>query len=329
MPLPPGYSLMSTQGPPGPLISVVTPALNEAEAIGELLAALAEVAERNHLQLEIIVVDDGSTDGTWERLLEAAGADPRIRGIRLRRTFGKAAALAAGFAAARGDVIVTIDADLQDDPQEIPLLLAKLEVGLDAVSGWKQQRQDPWHKVWASRLFNYVVGLVSGVRLHDHNCGLKAYRRAVVEELQLYGELHRFIPVLAHARGFKVGEVVVRHRPRRHGRSKFGAQRLVRGALDLLTVMFLTGYRYRPLHLIGGVGLLAFVAGAAGLGYLAVLWLMGHRPIGDRPLLTYSLLSNLLGTQLMAVGFLAELLTTYHVEKEKPYHIAEQTPTPP
>jgi len=319
---------MNNPTPPSPLVTVVTPALNEGETIGELLAALLRMAEDQELRLEVIAVDDGSTDETWARITEAAGGDQRVRGIRLRRTCGKAAALAAGFAAAHGDVIVTIDADLQDDPAEIPLLLAQLDAGLDAVSGWKQQRRDPWHKVWASRLFNAVVGLVTGVRLHDHNSGLKAFRRAVIEEVQLYGELHRFIPVLAHARGFKVGEVVVRHRPRLHGRSKFGAQRFVRGALDLLTVMFLTGYRYRPLHLIGGVGLVAFVLGAIGLGYLAVLWLLGVRPIGDRPLLTYSLLSNLLGTQLMAVGFLAELLTTYHVEKEKPYHIAEETPQP-
>jgi len=201
-----------------------------------------------------------------------------------------------------------------------------LNQGYDTVSGWKRRRHDPWHKVWPSRIFNLLVAWLTGVRLHDVNCGLKAYRREAVEEVALYGELHRFIPVLAHAKGFRAGEVEVAHRPRKHGKSKFGARRFVRGLLDLLTVKFLTGYGTRPLHLFGGLGLLSFTGGFAGLTYLGILWLSGHRPIGGRPLLSYSIMAVLLGGQMLALGFLGELLIAYHIRREPPYSIRQVIP---
>jgi len=285
------------------------------------------VSQAHHLDLEILFVDDGSSDGTWEVIGSLASADSRVRGIRFRRNFGKAAALGAAFKRATGDTIVTLDADLQDDPSEVPRMLERLDSGLDAVTGWKRRRHDPWHKVWPSRLFNLVVSRVTQVRLHDHNCGFKAYRSEVVKELRLYGELHRFIPVLAHSRGFRVGELEINHRPRLHGRSKYGARRFVRGLLDLLTVTFLTGFGQRPLHLLGGVGLVAFLLGFVGMAYLAVERALGAH-IGGRPLLTYSLMSLLLGTQLVALGIIAELLIAQGTREEDRYSIAQTTDSP-
>jgi glycosyltransferase involved in cell wall biosynthesis len=311
------------------LISVVIPVLNEAENLPQLAAELKQVALDHRLRLEVLFVDDGSTDDTWRVIADLAAGDPRFQGIRLRRNFGKAPALAAGFAAARGEIVVTMDGDLQDDPNEVPKLLAALDAGHDTVSGWKRTRRDPWHKVLPSRVFNLLVAWLTGVRLHDVNCGLKAYRREALEEVSLYGELHRFIPVLAHAKGFRAGEVEVNHRPRRHGHSKFGTRRFVRGLLDLLTVKFLTGYGTRPLHLLGGVGLLAFLAGFVGLAYLAVIWCLGRGPIGTRPLLTYSIMAVLLGAQMIALGFLAELFIAYHIRREPPTSIAETAPPRP
>lgn len=307
-------------------ISVVIPALNEAESLPQLTAELKEVAAEHDLLIDVIIVDDGSTDETWGVIQQLAAADARFSGIRLRRNFGKASALAAGFAAARGAVIVTMDGDLQDDPREIPKLLSKLDEGHGTVSGWKRERRDPWHKVWPSRLFNLAVRWLTGVKLHDVNCGLKCYQREAVEEVALYGELHRFIPVLAEAKGFRAAEVEVHHRPRMHGRSKFGTRRFVRGLLDLLTVKFLTGYGTRPLHLFGGIGLLFLILGGAGLLYLAILWLCGRGPIGTRPLLAYSVMAALLGGQMVAMGFLAELFIAYHIRREPPYSIAEEAP---
>jgi glycosyltransferase involved in cell wall biosynthesis len=226
-----------------------------------------------------------------------AAADPRVRGIRFRRNFGKAAALTAGFRTARGSIVFTLDGDLQDDPAEIPRFLAKLEEGetFDVVSGWKRTRHDPWHKVGPSRVFNRMVSALTGCKLHDHNCGFKAYRREVLDEVTLYGELHRFVPVLAQERGFRVTEVVVNHRARKFGRSKYGFARFIKGLLDLLTVHFLSRYGQRPLHVLGALGLAMLAMGGLGLTYLAVIWLMGDRPIGNRPLMFYSgtLLGNI------------------------------------
>jgi len=307
------------------MISIVIPARDEQDNLEPLFEELREVITTHALDAEIIFVDDGSRDGTWARIRRLAERDPRVRGIRLRRNFGKAAALVAGFRAARGELIFTLDADLQDDPNEIPNFLRKLEEGFDAVNGWKRKRHDPWHKVIPSRIFNLLVSWMTGLKLHDHNCGFKCYRTEVLREIRLYGELHRFVPVLAHARGFRVAEIPVRHRPRTRGRSKYGPKRFIKGFLDLLTVKFLTGYGQRPLHVLGSLGMLAFVLGLAGIVYLGVLWLFpSHRPIGTRPLLTYSLLGVLLGAQMISIGFLAELLIAVSAREEAGFSIAER-----
>ena len=254
-----------------------------------------------------------------------------MHGLRLRKNFGKAAALSAGFHAAGGELILTMDGDLQDDPAEIVSFLAAMQKGHDVVSGWKRTRHDPWHKVWASRLFNLLVSVLTGVRLHDHNCGMKCYRAEVCREIRLYGELHRFIPVLAAARGFKVGEIEIRHRPRRFGHSKYGMRRFVKGFLDLLTVKFLTGFGQRPQHLLGSIGLLSFVAGGLGMIYLTITWLINvwapdsYKPLHTRPLLIYSVAALLLGAQMVSIGFLAELITAYQSRDEDSYSIAEHT----
>lgn len=305
------------------MISVVIPVYNERESLatlhGELDRAFAALGPA-----EFLFVDDGSRDGSWAVVRSLAEADPRVRGLRLRRNFGKAAALTAGFQAARGAIVFTMDADLQDDPAEVPRFLQKLDgEGLDVVSGWKKTRHDPWHKVGPSRVFNRAVSTITGCHLHDHNCGFKAYRREVLDEVGIYGELHRFVPVLAHARGFRVGEVVVNHRPRKYGRSKYGVARLVKGFLDLLTVRFLTRFGQRPLHALGAFGLVSLVLGGLGLTYLAIEWLAGHRPIGPRPLLIYSAALLVVGTQLVCLGILAELITSYNLRPSDTYSVAE------
>jgi dolichol-phosphate mannosyltransferase len=320
------------------VISVVIPVFNEADSLLPLYAEIAEVARREGLDLEVLFVDDGSTDGSWKVIHELARQHAVVHGIRFRRNFGKAAALSAGFHAARGDVLLTLDADLQDDPAEIPRFLSALEApdvgALDVVSGWKLVRHDPWHKVWPSRVFNWMVSRLTGVRLHDHNCGMKCYRAEVFREIRLYGELHRFIPVLAAARGYKVGEIAIRHRPRRFGKSKYGMRRFVKGFLDLLTVKFLTGFGQRPQHLLGSLGLVSFLLGSLGLLYLGVTWVVrlwypeAFLPLHERPLLIYALAALLLGAQMMSIGFLAELITAYQSRDEDSYSIAERTPRP-
>jgi dolichol-phosphate mannosyltransferase len=314
------------------MISVVIPAYNEGESLPILHGELVKVAAEAGLGLDIVFVDDGSTDKSWGIITDLAGTDPSVRGIRFRRNFGKAAALLAGFRAARGQIVMTLDADLQDDPAEIPRFLAALESGLDVVSGWKKLRHDPWHKVGPSRVFNWMVSRLTGVALHDHNCGMKGYRANVFREVRLYGELHRFIPVLAAARGFKVGEVVINHRPRRFGQSKYGIRRFIKGFLDLLTVKFLTGFGQRPQHLLGSVGLFFFVLGLLGMAYLGVTWVINFlvepkpfAPLHERPLLIYSVAALLLGSQMMTIGFLGELITAYQGRDADSYSIAEQT----
>jgi dolichol-phosphate mannosyltransferase len=313
------------------MISIVVPLFNERDSLPLLQAEIAAAMPRIELDYEVLFVDDGSTDGSWNVLVDLAAKDRHVRGIRLRRNFGKAAALSAGFHACRGEIILTLDADLQDDPKEIGSFLSALDRDLDVVSGWKRVRRDPWHKVWPSRVFNWMVSALTGVRLHDHNCGMKCYRAEVFREVRLYGELHRFIPVLAAARGFRVGEIEIQHRPRRFGRSKYGVRRFFKGFLDLLTVKFLTGFGRRPQHLLGGVGLVSFVAGGLGLVYLGVTWLINAWAPGsflslhERPLLTYSVAALLLGAQMMSIGFLAELITAYQSRDEDSYSIAEHT----
>ncbi len=315
-----------------PEISIVVPVYNEAESLRELHQQIATVAATHNLALEIVFVDDGSRDASWSIVTALASEDPRVRGLRFRRNFGKAAALTAGLRTARGPLLMMMDADLQDDPAELPQFLAKLNDGYDVVNGWKQRRLDPWHKVYPSRVFNWLIGRLTGLHLHDHNCGLKLFRRAVADEIRLYGELHRFIPVLAFARGFRVTELVVNHRPRQFGYSKYGVRRFLRGFLDLLTVSFLTSYGQRPQHILGGIGLLFFGLGLVGLSYLAGLWCLMHvvgvlkaDPIGVRPLLAYSLASTLLGAQAISFGLLAELIVHYTSRERDAFSVAEET----
>lgn len=296
------------------MISVVVPVHDEEASVEPLFGELRVTLDGLGSEWEVLFVDDGSTDGTFGALTRLHDREPGIRIVRLRRNFGKAAALAAGFAQAAGDVVVTIDGDLQDDPAEIPRLLAKLDEGFDLVSGWKTRRRDPLRRRMVSRVFNGVTGRISGLRLHDLNCGLKAYRAEVLRGLRLYGELHRFIPVLAHYRGFRVAEVSVNHRPRSHGRSRYGMERYLRGFFDLLTVTFMGRYRYRPLHLFGGLGLLLGGLGFVLLAYLTVVKLTGHA-IGQRPLLTLGVLLVVVGIQLFSLGLVGELVTSLHEER--------------
>jgi len=314
------------------LLSVVIPVFNEEESLETLHQELGKVAAAHNYRLDLIFVDDGSSDNSWAVIQRLAAADPQVRGIRFRRNFGKAAALSAGFAEARGELVMTLDADLQDDPAEIPHFLAKLDEGLDVVSGWKKTRYDPWHKVIPSRIFNWMVSRTTGVVLHDHNCGMKCYRREIFDEVVLYGELHRFVPVLAAARGYRVGELVIQHRPRKFGHSKYGVSRFIKGFLDLLTVKFLTGFGQRPQHVLGTVGLLSFFLGGAGMLYLAVYWLVAQcapelqlLPLQQRPAVIYSVGLLLLGAQLMSIGFLAELIIAYHRHDAKTYSISART----
>jgi glycosyltransferase involved in cell wall biosynthesis len=296
------------------VISVVVPVYNEERSVELLYDELAAALDPLDADWNAIFVDDGSADGSFAALTRLHSRAPNVRVVRLRRNFGKAAALMAGFDEADGDTIVTIDSDLQDDPAEIPRLLAKLDEGFDLVSGWKARRRDPLSRRLLSRLFNAVTGLVSGVRMHDMNCGLKAYRADVAHGLRLYGELHRFVPVLAHHRGYRIAELSVNHRPREHGRSRYGVERYLRGFLDLLTVSFMGRYRHRPLHLFGGLGLLLAALGFVTLIYLTVVKLSGHA-IGQRPLLTLGVLLVVVGLQFFSLGLISELITSHHEER--------------
>jgi dolichol-phosphate mannosyltransferase len=295
------------------VISVVVPVHDEERSVALLYDELRSALEPLDTPWEAIFVDDGSTDGTFSALTRLHAAEQNVRVVRLRRNFGKAAALVAGFDQARGETVVTIDGDLQDDPAEIPRLLAKLDEGFDLVSGWKTRRRDPLSRRILSRIFNRVTSAFSGVRLHDMNCGLKAYRAEVVQGMRLYGELHRYIPVLAHYRGYRIAELPVHHRPREHGHSNYGVERYLRGFLDLLTVTFMGRYRHRPLHLFGGIGLLMSLIGLIILVYLTVVKLAGHA-IGQRPLLTLGVLLLVVGIQLLSLGLISELITSHHEE---------------
>ena len=309
------------------MISIVIPLHNEERSIALLYDELQAALEPLGQEWEAVFVDDGSVDGSFAALTRLHDANENVRVVRLRRNFGKAAALAAGFSQARGEIVVTIDADLQDDPAEIPRLLVKLDEGFDLVSGWKTRRRDPLRRRVLSRIFNWVTGRMSGLRLHDMNCGLKAYRAEVVRGMPLYGELHRFIPVLAQYRGFRVAELPVNHRPREHGRSRYGVERYIRGFLDLLTVSFIGRYRHRPLHLFGGLGLILGLFGVAILVYLTVVKALGHA-IGERPLLTLGVLLVVVGLQFFSLGLISEMLTSQHEEtavgrQQAEFHVDE------
>lgn len=290
-----------------PHLSVIIPLLNEAEGLPELYRELQEALRPWADSHELIFVDDGSTDGSFAALEKLHTEDPRVVVLRFRRNQGKASALMAGFRRARGEILVTLDADLQDDPQEIPRFLDKLEEGFDLVSGWKVKRQDPVIRRALSRVFNRVTSRLTGITLHDFNCGFKCYRRAVIREIRLHGELHRFIPALASWRGFRIAEIEVAHRPRKYGQSKYGSERIPRGFFDLLTVLMLTRYQLRPLHFFGSLGILLGLAGFTVLAYLVVGWFFGQW-IGNRPLLSLSILMMIIGLQFVFFGLLAEIV---------------------
>lgn len=295
-------------------LSVVIPLYNEAESLNELYGQLQAVLQTLPNPVELIFVDDGSTDPSYEILLQLHHKDPRVKILRFRRNFGKSAALAEGFKRASGDYIVTMDADLQDDPAEIPELIKTLESGYDLVSGWKKKRYDSLIKRISSKIFNAVTGWLTGVHLHDMNCGLKIYRKEVVQNLRLYGQRHRFIPVLAANDGFIVGERVVRHHPRKYGRSKFGPSRFLIGLLDLITLLFLSRYVKRPLHLFGGLGLLSLLIGMGINVYLAYERLVLHKYLTNRPLLFLGILLVIVGIQLFSLGLLGEMITESRAE---------------
>jgi glycosyltransferase involved in cell wall biosynthesis len=296
------------------MLSVVVPLLNEEATLEQLYRELDGALASSGLDWEVVFVDDGSTDGSYRELVRLHAAHLNVRVVRLRRNFGKAAALAAGIEVAAGEVVVTMDADLQDDPAEIPNLLAKLDDGFDVVSGWKCDRHDPFVRRFVSRIYNTATRLATGVKLHDMNCGLKAYRAEVFEHVQLYGERHRFVPVLAHHLGFSVAELPVNHRPRSNGHSRFGIERYLRAPFDLLTIVFMGRYRHRPLHLFGGVGVIASVAGGAILVYLTIDKI-GGAGIGGRPLLLLGVLLVVVGIQFLSLGLIGEMLTGHHEEK--------------
>ncbi len=295
-----------------PNVSIVVPGLNEAQSLPRL-AERIEAAIGAHETYELIFVDDGSTDNSWEVINELHEKNPAIHGLRLRTNFGKAMALSAGFRHARGKIIMMMDADLQDDPSDVPSFLEKVRSGYDIVVGWKVDRKDPLSRRIASKIFNGTVALLTSVKLHDMNCGFKAYHRDVIETIPIYGDLFRFIPVLAQADGFRVAEVPVKHHPREFGRSRYGMERILRGFFDLLSVLFLTRYVRKPMHLFGLMGLVTGMLGAAMGTYLTVIWFMGEG-IGARPLLLLSVMLMVMGVQLTSMGFIGEFLT-YQGEK--------------
>lgn len=313
------------------LLSLVIPVYNERDSLVALHQEITEVASKLTESIEIIFVDDGSKDDSWRVISEIAAKDSRVRGIKFRRNFGKAAALAAGFGTAKGGIVITMDADLQDDPHEIPNFLAKLRAGFDVVSGWKKVRHDPWHKVMPSRVFNKFLSVLTGVHLHDHNCGMKAYRAEALREVHMYGEMHRFVPVLAFARGFKVGELVIQHRARKFGSSKYGWKRFIKGALDVVTVRLLTGFTRRPQHFIGAWGLGLLSAGIFGFLLLCVNWLVRQfeptalaGPGTQLVTLILSVGLGLLGSQCLLTGLLAEMTVARRWLDNAPYSVAER-----
>ena len=308
-----------------PDISVVVPLYNERESLPELVAWIDRVAAGHALAYEIILVDDGSSDGSWEVIEALRPQFPAVRAIGFARNYGKSAALYCGFEAAQGEVVVTMDADLQDSPDEIPELRRMvLEEGYDLVSGWKKQRHDPIGKRWPSKFFNWTARAASGIRLHDFNCGLKAYRRKVVKSIEVYGEMHRFIPILARQAGFRrIGEKVVEHRARKYGHSKFGLERMVKGYLDLVTVLFMSHFGRSPMYFFGSLGTLMFLLGGGTTVWVIAgkLWKQAQglplRPVADQPLFYLAMLAVVLGVQLFLAGFIGELVNRGSSDRNK------------
>jgi glycosyltransferase involved in cell wall biosynthesis len=303
-------------------VSVVVPLLNEADSLKELHQQLRTALSRLNTRYELLFVDDGSTDKSYQVLRDLKRVDNRVKIIRLRRNYGKSAALSVGFEKALGNIIITMDADLQDDPAEIPSLVRRLNEGYDLVSGWKKTRRDPLTKTIPSRFFNFVTGLMTGIKIHDFNCGFKVYRKEVVKTVKVYGELHRYIPVLAHWEGFRVGELIVNHRPRKFGKTKFGLGRFWKGFLDLLTVLFTTRYLRRPLHLFGFWGMMFVLAGVVIDGWLVVEWFLGLTALSNRPLFLGGILLIIVGIQMISIGLLGEMITRTR-QSEEQYSIRE------
>lgn len=309
-------------------ISIVIPVKDEQETLARLTEGILDAATAAKVEVEIIFVDDGSRDNSWKVISELVARYPgQVRGLRLRRNFGKSVGLEAGFRLATGDIIFTMDADLQDDPKEIPRFLAALDSGLDLVSGWKRKRNDPLSKTLPSRLFNRTTAWMTGVPLHDFNCGFKAYRREVIEQLRIYGELHRYIPAFANDAGFRIGEIEVEHHPREHGVTKYGLERYVRGFLDLITIQATTRYLHRPGHMFGGLGVILGLLGVVILGYLSLLWLFGT-PIGNRPLFFLGFLLMIFSMQMISLGIIAELLIRLSKPRETANLVAEEAGWP-
>jgi len=315
---------MEKREPEGKIdLSVVIPVFEEKESLPELYTRLTKVVSQLSSRYELIFIDDGSKDGSSELLKDISRQDPRVTVIHLRRNFGKTIALSVGFKEAQGEKIITLDADLQDLPEEIPNLLTELDKGYDLVSGWKHKRKDRVTKKINSKIFNLMVSFFTGVKIHDINCGLKAYRKKVIEEIELYGELHRFIPALASWKGFKVEEVKVEHHPRKYGQSKYGTERYLRGIFDLLTVILLTKYTQKPLHFFGLSGVILFSVGSLIDLYLAILWFSGQW-ISNRPLLLYGTLLVIVGIQFIFFGLLGELIV-FSSRKDEDGKIKEKT----
>lgn len=310
-----------------PDLSIVVPVLNEEHTLSPLAEKIAAAMSRNAaLSYEIVFVDDGSSDRSWEVMKQLAGYGRIVRAFRLRRNFGKAAALAIGAEKARASIIVTMDADLQDDPNEIENLLTKMQSGWDLVCGYKKNRQDPLSKRLPSKLFNFFTAKLSGLDLHDFNCGLKVGKREIFLQIPLYGELHRYIPALAHNLGYRVTELPVLHHPRTMGRSKYGSERLIRGLLDSLTVLMIGRYGWRPGHFFGGLGIIVGSIGFIILAYLTFIWTFQHQAIGHRPLLLLGIMLEILSTQLIALGLVAELIISRIPEDRGSVLVAESTP---
>lgn len=303
-------------------LTVVIPLFDEEESLRELHQQLRAVLGRMNLRYELLFIDDGSTDSSFQVLRDLRRNDRHIRAYRFRRNYGKSAALSVGFEKATGNTIITIDADLQDDPGEIPALKRKLDEGFDLVSGWKKVRNDPLTKKLPSRFFNYVTALLTGIKIHDFNCGLKAYRREVVKTVKVYGELHRYVPVLASWEGFRVGELAVNHRPRRFGKTKFGFGRFWKGFLDLLTVLFTTRFFRRPLHFFGMIGLLVMLAGAVIDGWLVVEKILNLTSLSNRPLFLIGTMLIIVGVQFFSIGLLGEMVSKAQ-HRDEEYAIRE------
>jgi len=306
-------------------LSIIVPVLDEEESIPELVDRIRSVCDGAGFSFNVFFVDDGSTDESWEVIESMHQIDSRFAGLKLRRNYGKSAALALGFERADGKYVVTMDADLQDDPAEIPGLIALLETGYDLVSGWKKKRQDPLSKRLPSRFFNFVTRRIAGIPLHDFNCGLKAYRNEVVKSVRLHGELHRYIPLLAAWEGYtRITEKVVQHHPRRHGQTKFGLERYLRGFLDLLSVFFMTRFASRPMHFFGSLGTLAFIGGSIISLWISIDKLVYGNPIGDRPLLLLGVMLILVGVQMFTTGLIGQMIVVPRMERLEGVHVADE-----